>query len=649
LSQFCLAQENPLRIKASDGDLYDITINTSDQALFQNALGGYVFDNTLYPLAGFRTVNDTLYAYQASGALAFKIYLGAPPVTGDVLTADANKVLTFAAPVAGGDISSVGDVASGAAFSGTQGTVLTFNNAGGDGTFQYDGSVFAVSHALTIQASNPADAEAIRLDNNEGLAWESSPAGTDITLKVDASEILQASGTFNAVTLTESANAVPNATDNLSFFAATTSVQFAGVLSDETGSAGSGLVVFNQSPTISGATLQGVIDISAATSMTIPNSASPTVDAFGELAADNNLWASGRGAPVFYDGTVATALVNVLVSDNPVNGQTIKWNTGGTITWEDDISGGGGGTPGGSDTYIQFNDASAFGGDADFAWDKTNNIETLNGRRRFVEISAPAASTADNIDVYAKDYGGRTFVSVRDADNAASPVQTLFGKSQAIIAPGTSSAVTAIGIGAAASGTVSHPTASETNGGYSTNFATSTTSGNSAGVASAANQFFRGSVSGANGFTFFARVLYPDASYTSVRTFVGMGSTALSTMLGADNPASSSHYAGFQFSTARGDANWQFVTDDNVSQNINRATLAFASNKVYNFWIFCKPQGSTIFWQIDNVTDGTTASGSTSMNLPGTSTSLRPVLGINNITGTARNIRMKKIVIETDY
>jgi len=33
-----------------------------------------------------------------------------------------------------------------------------------------------------------------------------------------------------------------------------------------------------------------------------------------------------------------------------------------------------GGTPGGSDTYVQFNDASAFGGDADFTWDKTNNI-----------------------------------------------------------------------------------------------------------------------------------------------------------------------------------------------------------------------------------------------------------------------------------
>jgi hypothetical protein len=41
-------------------------------------------------------------------------------------------------------------------------------------------------------------------------------------------------------------------------------------------------------------------------------------------------------------------------------------------------TGGGGGTPGGSTTQVQFNDAGAFGGDADFTWDKTNNILTLS-------------------------------------------------------------------------------------------------------------------------------------------------------------------------------------------------------------------------------------------------------------------------------
>lgn len=48
-----------------------------------------------------------------------------------------------------GDITSVGDVASGAAFDGTQGTTLTFNNAGGDGTLDYDGTDFNFSKLIT--------------------------------------------------------------------------------------------------------------------------------------------------------------------------------------------------------------------------------------------------------------------------------------------------------------------------------------------------------------------------------------------------------------------------------------------------------------------------------------------------------------------
>jgi len=42
-------------------------------------------------------------------------------------------------------------------------------------------------------------------------------------------------------------------------------------------------------------------------------------------------------------------------------------------------AGGGGGTPGGSDTQIQFNDASSFGGDADLTWNKTTNVMTVTG------------------------------------------------------------------------------------------------------------------------------------------------------------------------------------------------------------------------------------------------------------------------------
>ena len=51
-----------------------------------------------------------------------------------------------------------------------------------------------------------------------------------------------------------------------------------------------------------------------------------------------------------------------------------------TGTLDDIGSGGGGGTPGGSDTQVQFNDGgSTFGGDADLTWNKTTNVLGITG------------------------------------------------------------------------------------------------------------------------------------------------------------------------------------------------------------------------------------------------------------------------------
>ena len=84
----------------------------------------------------------------------------------------------------------------------------------------------------------------------------------------------------------------------------------------------------------------GIWDLGGADSFEVPNSASPSTDTFGELAGDNNAWDTGRGALQFFDGTANTFLVGALTSDTPTNGQVPKWNTGGTITWEDDSSSG---------------------------------------------------------------------------------------------------------------------------------------------------------------------------------------------------------------------------------------------------------------------------------------------------------------------
>ena len=76
------------------------------------------------------------------------------------------------------------------------------------------------------------------------------------------------------------------------------------------------------------------------TVLDLPSAAAPTTDAEGEAAVDLDAWAAGRDAIEFYDGVASTYLLGALVSDTPTNGQVPKWNTGGTITWEADATGG---------------------------------------------------------------------------------------------------------------------------------------------------------------------------------------------------------------------------------------------------------------------------------------------------------------------
>lgn len=54
-------------------------------------------------------------------------------------------------------------------------------------------------------------------------------------------------------------------------------------------------------------------------------------------------------------------------------------STSASLIWDNDNAGGAGASPGGVDTYVQFNDAGTFGGDAGFTYNKTTDSATLVG------------------------------------------------------------------------------------------------------------------------------------------------------------------------------------------------------------------------------------------------------------------------------
>jgi hypothetical protein len=88
-------------------------------------------------------------------ALAANITYTLPPDDGGVgeqLQTDGSGVLTWEAAggAAVGDVTAVGDCADSACFGGAAGTNLIFNDAGGDGTLDYDGTSFTIDKPFVV-------------------------------------------------------------------------------------------------------------------------------------------------------------------------------------------------------------------------------------------------------------------------------------------------------------------------------------------------------------------------------------------------------------------------------------------------------------------------------------------------------------------
>ena len=68
------------------------------------------------------------------------------------------------------------------------------------------------------------------------------------------------------------------------------------------------------------------------------------------------------------------------------SGEVLSW-TGTDYDWVAQSGGGGGGTPAGSDTYVQFNSSGSFGADSDFTYNQATNVLTVGS------INATASGT----------------------------------------------------------------------------------------------------------------------------------------------------------------------------------------------------------------------------------------------------------------
>lgn len=139
------------------------------------------------------------------------------------------------------------------------------------------------------------------------------------------------------------------------FLATPSSENLASAVTNETGS---GALVFATSPTFTSAITLG--------------SQSSTR---GTLVLANTTSGS-KAVTLQSSNSTAAAYTLTFPAAAPVNGYYLQTDTNGVLSWAAG-GGGGGGSPGGSNTQIQFNNASAFGGDAAFTFTNGGSIATV--------------------------------------------------------------------------------------------------------------------------------------------------------------------------------------------------------------------------------------------------------------------------------
>lgn len=270
--------------------------------------------------------------------------------------------------------------------------------------------------------------------------------------------------------------------------------------------------------------------------------------------------------------------------------------------------------------------------------------------------ATPATPAAGEMLLYAKSLGGRILPRILGPSGISTPLQpSFFQNFITLIGTNTTTTVSTLGQAVTSTGTISHPAVTESYG-YMADFQTAATGAATAGTGNAGLVYLRGSVSnGANGFFYASRLAFPNSSYnesgasTGTRFFNGFTAGTLAAMVTTDAPTG--NFCGFRRNHVNAgiqDTNWQFITRDNTTTTVQDTGLAFAAEKVYDGYIFCPPNGSTIYWRIDNITDETTAEGSQTLTLPGNTTLMRGGFHLCTVNAVARNIRMQRVYIESD-
>lgn len=322
-----------------------------------------------------------------------------------------------------------------------------------------------------------------------------------------------------------------------------------------------------------------------------------------------------------------------------------------------------GGTPGGSDTQIQYNNAGVFGGSASFTWNNTTNDLVLSGADTGITLTGitnePSAPSAGNLHIYAKSVAGRMMPKWKGPSGVDTSFQSNLGfNTIQLWTPSLTSTGAGFGtVWPAGTGTFLNvvPTAGTSTQLRRARFANVAGTPNqilgiTASTAASIPSFWRGSTPGNGGFFMQTRFTIELIPATTVRLFVGL--TSLTTgVVAADT--TTLDCAGLSHITTDGLTTMAFMTRDNVTTT--RATFTvptIAAGNAYDFTMYAKPNDTVIYYRlVDLLTGLTIVDSSTSTTLPRNTIFMGPQVQMSNGTNntvTTTAIGINKIYLESD-
>jgi hypothetical protein len=419
-----------------------------------------------------------------------------------------------------------------------------------------------------------------------------------------------------------------------------------------------GTGILNAVPTTRTLTIGGVtLDLSAdrtftvSTGLTSVGISVPT----GFSVANSPLTANGTIALSFASGyslptTIkqgqwddAYTFVGAFPSQTGNSGKYLTTN-GSTLSWAT-ISGGSG-SPGGTDTQVQFNNAGSFGG--------ASNVKIVGGNLTLADAAFPSAPSAGHTTVFMDLMANRSLVGAIGSDGTHLDFQpALFNSTTYMWLAGTGTTL-AINWGtsytARNNGTnaaQATPTRASTNAITSMNratFSTGTTATGASGIQSSATNAWRGNVSGLGGFFFFARFAL-EATSGTYRMFVGLSEN--NATLNAQ-PSTLNNTLGIGLDS--GDTNFQFMIRNTTTSTKIDTTVAANTTTVYDFYMYAAPNGSQIDFELRNaVTNAVLKTSTETANLPASTVFMYMQAHIQSASGTtAKLLALNRMYLESN-